>query len=392
MGEGVLAVVFCLALVAAVVVGSSLPSTLIAATKNGKSGDDLYSPVTLQDFNSLLGPGDYDGRLTYDYLDPSRLEDWLSSKRPSSPLLGTMADLDKYCKDNNTNAAVALGIAGRESEWGTTGGASENSPYGFTPAGAGTPLTRFDSIAAAHEAWCKNLKAKYIDLNFPGLKEISFKYSDNFKCDGQEGRSCFPYGIDTDWSGIDDQARARYNSDWLYGDSPDNKNGVWAYAAEIYRYCKPSLNVDNITWAGNMCFPAAGPHNFHNDWHEPRTGHLHQGCDIFADMGTPAVACCNGTITLVAEGGNAGKYLRLTMEGSSTFFYYMHMEDIVVSEGQQVRAGDLVGRVGDTGNAKGGSPHIHFQYHPNGGEPAPPYPLLVKLDAGQAPGDEGGWK
>jgi len=88
----------------------------------------------------------------------------------------------------------------------------------------------------------------------------------------------------------------------------------------------------------------------------------------------------NGTITLVAEGGNAGKYIRLTMEGSSTFFYYMHMQDITVSQGQKVRAGDLVGHVGDTGNARGGTPHLHFEVHPDGGEAVNPYPLLKRYE------------
>lgn len=136
----------------------------------------------------------------------------------------------------------------------------------------------------------------------------------------------------------------------------------------------------SVTITGPFAFPAAGPHAFSNDWHAPRTGHLHQGCDIMASMGTPAVACVNGTITVVTEGGNAGKYLRLTMDGSSTFFYYMHMRDIGVSVGQKVKAGDLVGHVGDTGNARGGPAHIHFEVHPGGGSPVNPYPLLKQFD------------
>ncbi len=136
----------------------------------------------------------------------------------------------------------------------------------------------------------------------------------------------------------------------------------------------------SVTITGPFAFPAAGPHAFSNDWHAPRTGHVHQGCDIMASMGTPAVACVNGTITLVTEGGNAGKYFRLTMDGSSTFFYYMHMKDIVVSVGQKVHAGDLVGHIGDTGNARGGPAHIHFEVHPGGGSAVNPYPLLKQFD------------
>ena len=131
---------------------------------------------------------------------------------------------------------------------------------------------------------------------------------------------------------------------------------------------------------GPFAFPCAGPHSFSTLARPRASATLHQGCDIMASMGVPAVACVNGTITLVTEGGNAGKYLRLTMEGSSTFFYYMHMQDITVSQGQRVSAGDLVGHVGDTGNAKGGAPHIHFEVHPDGGAAVNPYPLLKQFD------------
>jgi murein DD-endopeptidase MepM/ murein hydrolase activator NlpD len=137
-----------------------------------------------------------------------------------------------------------------------------------------------------------------------------------------------------------------------------------------------------VTITGPFAFPARGVHTFSNDWHQPRGGgtRQHMGCDIMASMGTPAVACVNGTVTLVTEGGNAGKYLRLTMDGSSTFFYYMHMQDITVTVGQKVRAGDLVGHIGDTGNARGGPPHIHFEVHPGGGAAVNPYPLLKQFD------------
>ncbi len=132
---------------------------------------------------------------------------------------------------------------------------------------------------------------------------------------------------------------------------------------------------------GPFCFPCAGPHSFSNDWGAPRVvGGSHKGCDIMAAMGTPAVACVNGTVTRVNTGKSAGNYFRITMDGSSSHFYYMHMQDVTVSEGQRVSAGELVGHVGDTGNARGGPPHIHFEVHPNGGDAVNPYPLLKQFD------------
>lgn len=120
-------------------------------------------------------------------------------------------------------------------------------------------------------------------------------------------------------------------------------------------------------------FPVAGPCTFSNDWHAPRRGHLHQGNDIFAPMGTPCVACVSGTVTQL-EGGNAGLYVRLAGDDGNVY-YYMHLQRFGASG--RVSAGTVIGYVGDTGNAKGGTPHLHFEIRPGGGSPINPYPILL---------------
>ncbi len=124
---------------------------------------------------------------------------------------------------------------------------------------------------------------------------------------------------------------------------------------------------------GNFVFPVQGPCTFSNDWHAPRTGHLHQGNDIFAAMGTPCVACVSGTV-YQGEGKNAGLYVRLVGDDGNVY-YYMHLQRFGATG--HVPAGTVIGYVGDTGNAKGGSPHLHFEIHPGGGPAINPYPILL---------------
>ncbi|MHB8779869.1 MAG: murein hydrolase activator EnvC family protein [Candidatus Geothermincolia bacterium] len=127
---------------------------------------------------------------------------------------------------------------------------------------------------------------------------------------------------------------------------------------------------------GTFVFPVAGPHSYSNDWHAPRRGHLHQGTDIFASMGTPTVACVPGTVQW-GEGGNAGIYVRLVGDDGNVY-YYMHLQRY--AQAGHVPAGTIIGYVGDSGNAQGGPPHLHFEIHPGGGAAVNPYPTLRAHD------------
>ncbi len=127
---------------------------------------------------------------------------------------------------------------------------------------------------------------------------------------------------------------------------------------------------------GSFVFPVRGPHTFTNDWHAPRTGHLHQGNDIFAAEGTPCVACVSGTVNH-GEGKNAGLYVRLAGDDGNVY-YYMHLQRFAATG--HVTAGTVIGYVGDTGNAEGGPPHLHFEIHPGGGAAINPYPILLASD------------
>lgn len=135
-------------------------------------------------------------------------------------------------------------------------------------------------------------------------------------------------------------------------------------------------------YVAGFVFPVASEVEFIDSWGYPRmTGtsyqHWHQGTDIFAPYGAPAIASENGVIDRMGTavlGGN-----KLWVKGDSgTAYYYAHFAAFApgLAEGDRVSAGQIVGYVGDTGNAKGTSPHLHFEVHPESGDAVNAYPLL----------------
>ena len=146
---------------------------------------------------------------------------------------------------------------------------------------------------------------------------------------------------------------------------------------------KPLLNVglteDQAVQIGFGRFPVGGRANFSDDWWQPRftpVFHLHQGTDIFAAQGTPVRAPFDGVLRQSNEAvGGMSDYVT-TPDG--TFFYMAHLSAFVEGQksGQTVKAGDVVGFVGATGDAAGGAPHCHFEIHPKGGAATDPKPYL----------------
>ena len=120
--------------------------------------------------------------------------------------------------------------------------------------------------------------------------------------------------------------------------------------------------------AGGYVFPVYGTASFGDSFGGPRPnipGGWHHGEDIFAAEGTPLLAVADGTLHTIGftKIGGYRLWLRDT-EGNE--FYYAHLSAYspLAVEGRTVEAGDVVGFVGDTGDAEGGSPHLHFEIHP----------------------------
>ncbi len=95
----------------------------------------------------------------------------------------------------------------------------------------------------------------------------------------------------------------------------------------------------------------------------PRWGTTHKGTDIAAATGTPIKAAAAGTVTFSGEYSTYGK-LVIISHGNGVQTYYGHCSVLNVKEGQKVSSGQLIAKVGSTGNASG--PHLHFEIRING--------------------------
>jgi murein DD-endopeptidase MepM/ murein hydrolase activator NlpD len=112
--------------------------------------------------------------------------------------------------------------------------------------------------------------------------------------------------------------------------------------------------------------------------------HLHQGTDIFAASGTPLVAVERGVVFSMGSDVLGGT--KLWLQGASgTKYYYAHLSAFAegMADGTVVTAGQLVGYVGNPGNAATTPAHCHFEVHPGGGPAVNPYPLLKIVDDAQ---------
>ena len=102
--------------------------------------------------------------------------------------------------------------------------------------------------------------------------------------------------------------------------------------------------------------------------------HCHTGLDFAAPAGTPIHAVANATVTEVGYAGAYGNRTVVTLE-DGTEMWYCHQTAYSVSTGQQVRAGEVIGSVGATGNTTGA--HLHLEVRPGAGDPVDPFAALV---------------
>src|SRR2546429_5069479 len=145
-----------------------------------------------------------------------------------------------------------------------------------------------------------------------------------------------------------------------------------------------------------IVFPLLGAVSYIDDFGQPRPGGLHQGNDLLAPRRAIAVAAESGKVVFWTTSKGAGCMLYLYGD-SGTNYEYIHLNNDLgagndnkgscvpgtayapgLVNGSHVDAGDPVGFVGDSGDADGIHPHLHFELHPRGGKAVSPFPFLQK--------------
>ncbi len=143
-----------------------------------------------------------------------------------------------------------------------------------------------------------------------------------------------------------------------------------------------------------IVFPVVGPVTYTDDFGAPRGQGKHEGIDILAPRKAAAVAAEAGKVKFWTTSQAAGCMLYLYGESGTTYLY-IHLNNDVGSgndnrgscvagtayapglkNGAKVQAGQQIGFVGDSGDANGIHPHLHFEVHPNDGKAVDPYPAL----------------
>jgi murein DD-endopeptidase MepM/ murein hydrolase activator NlpD len=189
---------------------------------------------------------------------------------------------------------------------------------------------------------------------------------------------------DDDWSQVIAQLRAdlnRYNSREI-ARKPSIAPSTTTTQQRNREFADRAKALFAPLSAAAMRMPVAGirTYDLSDSWHDPRDGgaRLHKGIDIFAARGTEVVAVVDGIISYIGDQPKGGHCLWLTTESGASF-YYAHLDRWAAGlyEGMEVQSGDLLGYVGNTGNAKYTPSHLHFGVSQND-EMVNPYPLLSR--------------
>lgn len=136
-----------------------------------------------------------------------------------------------------------------------------------------------------------------------------------------------------------------------------------------------------------LAMPIAGldPRKLSDTFNEDRPGHTHQALDIPAPRGTPVTAVADGVVAKLFTSKQGGLTVYQFDRTQQFCYYYAHLEGYVpgLKESMHLRAGDVLGYVGTTGNAPPNAPHLHlavFRLGPDKkwwqGTPIDPLPLL----------------
>lgn len=170
-----------------------------------------------------------------------------------------------------------------------------------------------------------------------------------------------------------------YQTDSLSYEAEESGTYLLRIQPELLASCRFTLQL--IVQPVYGVFPVSGKQN-RDIWSffgDPRDGgkREHKGVDIFARRGTPVVAAVDGFVRRVRDRGLGGKQVWLSDPDRRQSLYYAHLDSQLVSEGQQVLAGDTLGLVGNTGNARNTRPHLHFGIYRRRYGALDPFPFIA---------------
>lgn len=130
-------------------------------------------------------------------------------------------------------------------------------------------------------------------------------------------------------------------------------------------------------------FPVLGDYTYQDDFGAARHQGSHEGNDVIADRGMPVVAVADGVIKRMTrvETGLGGIWIWLR-DNAGNEYYYAHLDSIAagLNPGSTVAVGQVIGAVGNTGDARATVTHLHFEVHPGGGGAVDPYNDLRAVD------------
>ncbi len=169
---------------------------------------------------------------------------------------------------------------------------------------------------------------------------------------------------------------------------------MWALAGTAHA----RVEVAAKSVPAKIVFPVVGPTQYTDDFGDPRPQGHHEGNDLIASWKTPVVAVEPGKVQIYTASSSAGCMLYL-FGASGTTYIYIHLNNDLTAKndnngsckpgiayaeglktGQKVRTGQLVGYVGDSGDANGVGTHLHFELHPGGHGAVSPYQWLRHAD------------
>lgn len=167
-------------------------------------------------------------------------------------------------------------------------------------------------------------------------------------------------------------------------------------AASAYAREQPASGRGATVAARQLLFPVVGKTHYIDDFGAPRGQGGHEGTDIMGDWRAPLVAVEPGRVKIWTSSARAGCMLYLYGKSGTTYLYVHMNNDLTprkdnrggckpgvayapgLLDGANVAAGQLLGFIGDSGDATGLHPHVHFELRPDGGEPVSPVAYLRK--------------